>query len=424
MEEDSKTLRQEEVKDLLDLVEKYRKEREQKLGELPFFYNILEEVRVNENAHTRLLMHLLEYEPARLHFFNYFEPKYKGFNPPNISNPEITAEKHRIDGLIQDGKYAIIFENKICGAVEQKEQLGRYIEKCESLDYKKAQIYILYLFDRAGQEPSEQTWGKCNPKDFKGRYLVLSYKDDIIPWLKDYLPTIGNEPKDKADIEGEPKTELLRSGVCQYLDYLQKQFTNDKCSPMEKALLNYLKTQLYKEEKAVDEEKSMEEEKAMESLKNKLKDIDELRAGVEQLLWYAYIDTWNKELKSTNTFSVINRDTEIGQLYPQVGRSYKPEEGISFDALIEFDIQRGKVCVGLWKSMDDKDKFKDDKDKLWKVFGSKMEELGIKRGIQSSPWLCWRYVDPDEAMTKFNELVAALEEELGAKPVPAESAEK
>lgn len=413
MEEDSKALTQEEVKDLLDLVEKYRKEREQKLGELSFFYNILEEVRVNENAHTRLLMRLLEYEEARTHFFNYLKPKYKGFNPPNISNPEITAEKHRIDGLIQDGKYAIIFENKICGAVEQKEQLGRYIEKCESLGYKKAQIYILYLFDRAGQEPSEQTWGKCNPKDFKGRYLVLSYKDDIIPWLEDYLPTIGNEPKDKADIEGEPKdkTELLQSGVYQYLYYLQKQFTNDKCSPMEQALLNYLKTQLYKEKKAV------EEEKAIESLKDKLKDIDELRAGVEQLLWYAYIDTWNKELKPTNTPSVINRDTEIGQLYPQVGRSYELGDGISFDALIEFDIQRGKVCVGLWKSAG-------DEDKVWKMFEAKMEELGIKRGIQSSPWLCWCYVDPDEAMTKFNELVDVLEEGLGAKPVPAESAEK
>lgn len=412
MEEDSKALTQEEVKDLLDLVEKYRKEREQKLAELSFFYNILEEVRVNENAHTRLLMRLLEYEEARTHFFNYLKPKYKGFNPPDISNPEITVEKHRIDGLIQDGKYAIIFENKICGAVEQKEQLGRYIEKCESLGYKKAQIYILYLFDRAGQEPSEQTWGKCNPKDFKGRYLVLSYKDDIIPWLEDYLLTIGNEPKDKADIEGElkDKTELFRSGVCQYLDYLKKQFTNDKCSPMEEALLNYLKTQLYKEEKAVEEEKSME------SLKNKLKDIDELRAGVEQLLWYAYIDTWNKELKSTNTSSVINRDTEIGQLYPQVGRSYELEDGISFDALIEFDIQRGKVCVGLWKSAG-------DEDKVWKMFEAKMEELEIKRGAKSSPWLCWRYVDPDEAMTKFDELVEALKER-GATPVPAGKAEK
>ena len=420
MEVSSETLTQEEAKRLLDLAKSYNEEREQKLSELPFFYNILEEVRVNENAHTRLLMRLLEYEEARTHFFNYLKPKYKGFNPPDISNPEITVEKHRIDGLIQDGKYAIIFENKICGAVEQKEQLGRYIEKCESLGYKKAQIYILYLFDRAGQEPSEQTWGKYKPKDFKGRYLVLSYKDDIIPWLEDYLPTIGNEPKDKADIEGEPKdktTELLRSGVCQYLDYLQKQFTKDKCSPMEKALLNYLKTQLYKEEKAV------EEEKAMESLKNKLKVIDELRAGVEQLLWYAYIDTWYRKLKSPNAFLVINRDTGIGQLYPQVGRPYKLEEGVSFDALIEFDIQRGKVCVGLWKSMDDKDKFKDDKDKLWKVFGSKMEELGIKRGIQSSPWLCWCYVEPDEAMTKFNALVAALEE-LGATPVPAEKAKE
>ena len=404
MEEDSKALTQEEVKDLLDLVEKYRKEREQKLGELSFFYNILEEVRVNENAHTRLLMRLLQYEPARTHFFNYLKPKYKGFNPPNISNPEITVEKHRIDGLIQEeGEYAIIFENKICGAVEQKEQLGRYIEICESLNYQEVQIYILYLFDRAGLEPSEQTWDKCNPKDFEGRYLVLSYKDDIIPWLEDYLPTIGNEPKDK--------TELLRSGVCQYLDYLKKQFTNDKCSPMEEALLYYLKEQLHTKEDGVTR------------LTNELKYIDELRAGVEQLLWYAYIDTWYRKLKSPNAFLVINRDTGIGQLYPQVGRPYKLEEGVSFDALIEFDIQRGKVCVGLWKSKDDKDKFKADEDKLWENFGSKMEELGIKRALQSSPWYCWRYVKPDEAMPTFDKLVAALKE-LGATPVPAEKAKE
>lgn len=97
MEEDSKTLRQEEVKDLLDLVEKYRKEREQKLGELPFRYNVLEEVRVNENAHTRLLMRLLEYKRARQHFFDYLG---KGFASLEMPNPKITAEKHRIDGLI------------------------------------------------------------------------------------------------------------------------------------------------------------------------------------------------------------------------------------------------------------------------------------------------------------------------------------
>ena len=197
MEDDSKALTQEEVKDLLDLLEKYRKEREKKLAELPFF-NILEEVRVNENAHTRLLMRLLEYEEARTHFFNYLNPKYKGFNPPNISNPEITAEKHRIDGLIQEeGKYAIIIENKVCGAVDQEGQLGRYINLCvEDLKYKKEQIHILYLVDRPGQEPSEQTWDGYK-EEFKGRTLVLSYTEDIILGCRSFLMLLKATSKKK-----------------------------------------------------------------------------------------------------------------------------------------------------------------------------------------------------------------------------------
>ena len=120
----SKTWTQEEAKGLLDLTKSYNEEREKKLGELPFRYNVLEEVRVNENAHTRLLMRLLEYEEARTHFFEYLKPKCKGFNPPDISNPEITVEKYRIDGLIQDRNYAVIIENKVCGAVDQEGSLA------------------------------------------------------------------------------------------------------------------------------------------------------------------------------------------------------------------------------------------------------------------------------------------------------------
>ena len=84
MGKSSKALTQDEVERLLeDLVETYRKEREKKLSKLPFRYNVLEEVRVNENAHTRLLMRLLEYEPARTDFFKYL----KGFASLTMSKP-------------------------------------------------------------------------------------------------------------------------------------------------------------------------------------------------------------------------------------------------------------------------------------------------------------------------------------------------
>lgn len=150
----------ESAKALLGLAENYRSKREEKLGELPFLYNVLEEVRVNENAHTRLLMRLLKYTPALLSFLTWLKEKYTSFDPPKVDKPKITAEKHRIDGLIQEEeKYAIIIENKVCGAVEQEGQLGRYIDECEKLGYDQSDIYILYLFDIPGSYPSLQTWG-------------------------------------------------------------------------------------------------------------------------------------------------------------------------------------------------------------------------------------------------------------------------
>ncbi len=50
MKKTSKILTKPEVQSLLDLVEDYRKERDKKLKELPFFYNVLEKFNVNENT--------------------------------------------------------------------------------------------------------------------------------------------------------------------------------------------------------------------------------------------------------------------------------------------------------------------------------------------------------------------------------------
>ena len=216
MEEDSKTSEQEKAKFLLDLAKSYNEEREKELGKLPFRYNVLEEVRVNENAHTRLLMRLLEYEPARQHFFDYLK-KVKDFASPTMSKPKITAEKHRIDGLIQDGNYAIIIENKVCGAVEQGRQLEKYVDKCVGdLGYNLGKVYILYLFDREGLEPSLQTWGEYKKEDFGNRYLQLSYAGDIINWLDELLAKVQVDSAKKKQLSssrdytifGLPETDV------------------------------------------------------------------------------------------------------------------------------------------------------------------------------------------------------------------------
>ena len=379
---------------LLGLVEKYHSKREEKLGELPFRYNVLEEVRVNENAHTRLLMRLLEYTPALLSFLAWLEKKYT-FHAPKVDKPKITAEKHRIDGLIQEErKYAIIIENKVCGAVEQEGQLGRYIDKCRELLYDQSSIYILYLFDRPGNDPSPQTWGKYKAENFEGRYLVLSYKQDIIPWLKTFL---------KKHKGTEEKTKVLREGIAQYLDYLRLLFKIDRYTTMKSELTQFLENEL--------KLGSFQEPIAL--LEDKLKSIDELRAEVKRLLKYYRIKAWGKVTETAQECSSakVFIDAEIGKRYTKFGIHYQLE-GARFVALAEYDIEEDYVLVGLGCHQGASEKRLSN---LIKAFenGPKKEDKPAKgwktKNQYNKLWYGWYKVEPEEAMAKFNELVKDLE---------------
>lgn len=386
---------------LLGLVEKYHSKREEKLGELPFRYNVLEEVRVNENAHTRLLMRLLEYTPALLSFLAWLEKKYT-FHAPKVDKPKITAEKHRIDGLIQEErKYAIIIENKVCGAVEQEGQLGRYIDKCRELLYDQSSIYILYLFDRPGNDPSPQTWGKYKAENFEGRYLVLSYKQDIIPWLKTFL---------KKHKGTEEKTKVLREGIAQYLDYLRLLFKIDRYTTMKSELTQFLENEL--------KLGSFQEPIAL--LEDKLKSIDELRAEVKRLLKYYRIKAWGKVTETAQECSSakVFIDAEIGKRYTKFGIHYQLE-GARFVALAEYDIEEDYVLVGLGCHQGASEKRLSN---LIKAFenGPKKEDKPAKgwktKNQYNKLWYGWYKVEPEEAMAKFNELVRDLKS-IGAEMV-------
>ena len=422
MEEDSKALTQEEVKDLLDLVEKYRKEREQKLGELPFRYNVLEEVRVNENAHTRLLMRLLQYEPARTDFFKYLEGK--GFASLKMSKPKITAEKYRIDGLIQEeGKYAIIIENKVCGAVDQEGQLGRYINLCVGdLGYEKEQIYILYLVDRPGKEPSEQTWEDYE-EEFENRTFVLSYTEDIIPWMQKFLDALESNKQEKE--------KLLLSGVTQYLDYLKMTFMNSHHIDMEECLKEYIAEKVSHDKAELSERQIIDAlTPDIDVLKGLLSDAKRLRARSYLKIWKGEIeDSYKKKAENVSVSQAIEGENLD---YPKTRIPYQlDEDEAPFDVLVEFGVEEDKVYVGLSKHRNAtakqdsslREKFekglseRSPEDPAWHPTSKIEKDIAKRRG-----WYGWCEVEPDEAMPTFDKLVAALVSK--AKPVPAENAEE
>lgn len=215
---------------IFELAEDFNKKIEKKALAKPYNMNVIDELHINENAHSRILHKLLQfcapdgkYEllQSLIDYIKTSKNKFADLDIEKITNPKITQNKNYIDLWVRDENYAIIFENKVYNAKDQEGQLSCYIKETLNCGYELSQIYVAYLPSVAGNEPEEQSWGGYKDEFEKsGRYVNLSFREDIRTWLKnDVLPNI------------RVKDSLLRSAVEQYLDYLDGLFLqreNDK----------------------------------------------------------------------------------------------------------------------------------------------------------------------------------------------------
>ena len=190
--------------------------------------NIITELHANENAHSRILRMFLQYDDGKKKYpilGKFLDiPKVKQvFGNKEFKSPVFTNERERIDVLIEEHRsFAIIIENKIKGATDQKRQLERYIESVnahgDGVPYDN--IYAIYLTDSGDKEVSDDSFTDVakkrlgyNDENDMGRFIPLNYRYDILPWLeKEVLPNC---------IE---KEELLISALKQYIDYLKCMF--------------------------------------------------------------------------------------------------------------------------------------------------------------------------------------------------------
>ena len=204
---------------------------------LPYHLNVIDELHINENAHSRILCKLLlfrsdtgEYEILQS-LIKYISRYNKAFDGIIIKSPEITQELERIDIWVKDkeGGYAIIFENKVYDANDQEAQIARYIKKTRN-KFDDNQIFVVYMPSVSDYEPSSQTWednetGESLYDKFKNRYAKVSFDGGVLPWLKEnVLPNI------------RVKDGYLHSALLQYIDYLEGRFdkrNNNKKTNME-----------------------------------------------------------------------------------------------------------------------------------------------------------------------------------------------
>jgi rubrerythrin len=123
---------------------------------LPYYINLLDELRADENAHSRILAKLLNQKTPcgkfeiLESFIKYIKEKAKEktdkFEKIKINDPVITTQKGYIDLWIRDKeKYAIIVENKIHTEKDEEKQLSNYIEETMRNSFKKEQIWDMLI---------------------------------------------------------------------------------------------------------------------------------------------------------------------------------------------------------------------------------------------------------------------------------------
>lgn len=303
----------------------YREEE----SKLPFQLNLLDDLKINENAHSKFLIRILAHKPALIHFLQFlYDKRDFRFDTGKIKNPILTAEKMRMDGLIREQKeYAIIIENKIHGASEQQHQIARYIDKCEKVGFAKHQIYVIYLTKFQDEAPTEQIWGDNYTQEaFHTRYIKISYHSEILPWIETYAATLP------------PKEELFKGALIQYADHI-KSVVN---IPKDREKMNHELRHFLSQELGL----AGNQPENIRILQEKFNEINELSSQMKQLLDTSKKELfigWKNELErqfNLETFEQTNDN--FFKTGVKVSHNGKP-----FSVLIEHNLRTGEVYYGM-----------------------------------------------------------------------------
>ncbi len=359
----------------------------------PFHLNVIEAVchgNFRETGHSLVLADMLKHPDIRSSFLERFlNLKYDAL--------EVTAERARIDVALKGNGIFVIIENKVNAAEEQKSQVYRYVHEIgiDKYGYKLSEIYVIYLNPRTHDNPSEYSLCDENNENnvFEAlgeeHYKVLSYKYDIIDWLRGI--SIPNEPH-------------IESALDQYLDFLENKFhTTLLDTEMNKDIREFLLKELQIESKPLEEQISAlgsQYEKTAELLSS----IDSLKIELRKELSHDMIEEWQKRIETEKLPGIqLNKEEH------------------------SFGIQlKNKVRLGIWDGFDSTNLLpywgfqykQDNKENIQEVYGQ-IDELLEKAGMEiespstdrSTVWIAWKTIEKGkDGVECFISLFKAAEE--------------
>ena len=355
--------------------------------------NVIEAVchgNFRETGHSLVLADMLKHHAIQSSFLERFlNLKYDAL--------EVTAERDRVDVALKGNGIFVIIENKVNAAEEQKSQVYRYVHEIgmDKYGYKLSEIYVIYLNPRTHDNPSEYSLCDENNENnvFEAlgeeHYKVLSYKYDIIDWLRGI--SVPNEPH-------------IESALDQYLDFLENKFhTTLLDTEMNKDIREFLLKELQIESKSLEEQISAlgsQYEKTAELLSS----IDSLKIELRKELSHDMIEEWQKRIETEKLPEIqLNKEEH------------------------SFGIQlKNKVRLGIWDGFDSTALLpywgfqykQDNKENIQEVYGQ-IDELLEKAGMEiespstdrSTVWIAWKTIEKGkDGVECFISLFKAAEE--------------
>jgi hypothetical protein len=388
------------VKENLSFANRFKEIYDREKEKLPYHINLIDELSANENAHSKILGKLFQKKSYNgkyeilTGFVEYLKTKgTESFAAITVEAPQITREVQRIDLWIRDKSYTIIIENKIHDAPDRSRQLERYIDISKA-SKNEEQIFVIYLPPTPEKEPDEESWGKYFNSDiYRNRYLKLSFRNDILPWLlKEVLPNI------------EQKEVYLQSAVRQYIDHLEGMFNlriiNNK---MNMELQKFIKKELGIQENNPGEALEILETKR-EALKNAMEQIELLKSQIR----INFFPEWAEQIKRDFP------DYEVSENWKQDTDGYP-------SVAIDFAFKGGKIACLIEIANDETGEcyygIKGDQNQkiprnLLKLITDRKNK-GASDDSTASGWYIYEYSSYQDVYGCFKTLVEEVIESIG-----------
>lgn len=357
---------------LLDISDELTRIRNKPEYKKPYTINVFEWYNSYEPTTSRAIAEILKFRDnnGAYPLFKLFVEKFlveKGFDPNWINNPIITAEKDRMDICIRDDNYAIIFENKVKGAVYQPNQLARYINKLNNIpnkQYGEKNIFIVLMPVCHNDEyinkiiprsvwrlpNSEQQcvtkdnlcWCDYNKSDWKEQWDIEYCKSCIQTFKEKYEPHTIVLQHELSEwlitdcLKSVPIGEtILSSFIIQFADFLNLQYGTRENQKFKDEMEKYLKEKLFNNDRSnIDN---------WNDINDKLKEIKNLE------------DTIGLLLKSISSDVIVDWFNELHERWGCYGLILKEEANEK-----SFGIEIKGIFIGCWDG-----KYQDNHKPWW-----------------------------------------------------------